>query len=219
MAKLILVGEKKIKDLQSARNYFLRGKPPPSLLHPRIDWYNKLISDLQQECVTISQLRSGTQWLEKSEKSPKYLAAKLRSRQTKQIMHEFQNPNSDNIADRSENTYTMKHYAATFYQQLFDTDPIDQPAIDTLLQHINPSHQLTPAHQHQLSRPFTINDLITQSTRCATNSSPGLDGLGYPFLLLIFSHPLIAPIALQVYNSALNGDGFPSSWQDVTMQL
>jgi hypothetical protein len=220
MENIIHVGEKKkIKDLQSARNSFLRSKPPPSLLHPRIDWYNKLISDLQQECVTISQLRSGTQWMENSEKSTKYLATKLRSRQMKQTMHEFQNPISDDAADRSDDTDTMKHYAATFYRKLFDTEPIHQPSIDSLLQHITPSQQLTPSHQRQLTTPFTINDLITQSARCATNSSPGLDGLGYPFLSLIFSHPLIAPIVLHVYNSALNGNGFPSSWQDITMRL
>ncbi|ORY99662.1 hypothetical protein BCR42DRAFT_444626 [Absidia repens] len=191
----------------------IKVSPPPSLLHPRIDWYNKLISHLQHEFVTISQLRSGTQWMENSEKSPKYLAAKLRSRQTQQMMHEFQNPTSEDFADRSDDTYTMKRYAATFYQKLFDTEPVDQTSIDSLLRHI------TPSHQHQLTTPFTINDLITQSDRCANNSSPGLDGLGYPFLSLVFSHPLIAPIALQIYNSALIGNGFPSSWQDITMRL
>jgi hypothetical protein len=157
--------------------------------------------------------------LETSEKSPKFLASKIRSRQFQQNMAALQNPTSNILSDRSSEPETMKHYAASFYKNLFAKEPIQQQSIDIMLSHITPSQKLSHFQQCQLTRTFTIQDLTHQAARCSSNSSPGLDGLGYSFLSLLFSHPLVAPIILQVYNDALSGKGFPPSWQDITMRL
>lgn len=208
-----------LRDLQRRRNAFLRSKPPSTHLYPRIDWYNKLIAHLQEESIAISQLRSATTWFENSEKSTKYLAQKIRTRQSQQHMTHIQDPSTSDPTQRSQDPTIMQQHASSFYKKLFQAEPIHQPSIDALLQNIPPTQRLTPQHHSQLLTPFTIDEIIHQTARCSSNSSPGLDGLGYIFLSHIFSHPLISPIVLRVFNQALAGDGFPPSWQEITMRL
>ena len=42
-------------------------------------------------------------------------------------------------------------------------------------------------------------------------SSPGIDGIPYEILSLVFKHPGVAPLAVKVYNEALLQSAFPSS--------
>lgn len=209
-----------INDLQRRRNIFLRSKPPPAILHQRIAIYHNLIAHLQEEKVHIAQLRSGVNWMENSEKSPRYIATSMKQRQAQQNMSCLQNPASP--TDPNSLHYdldSMLSITHDFYDNLFQAEPIDQHAVDSLLQHIRPNHQLQH-HQHaSLVEPFTIDDLLLQSKRCTKQSSPGPDGLGYPFLSLLFSHADIGPIALSAYNQALNTGVFPASWQDISMRL
>ncbi|KAG1489709.1 hypothetical protein G6F52_009440 [Rhizopus delemar] len=60
--------------------------------------------------------------------------------------------------------------------------------------------------------PFTIHDLISASSRSPRKSSPGIDGIPYEILSLVFKHPGVAPLAVKVYNKALLQSVFPPSW-------
>ncbi|ORZ06210.1 hypothetical protein BCR42DRAFT_397853 [Absidia repens] len=114
---------KTLKSLQSGRNALLRTKSNTPSIKRQLYWHNQLIAHLQQEQTSILQLRSHTQWVEKSEKSPKYLARKIRTRQIQQTMPALHNPHSTSESERTDDPEIMKRYASTFYNNLFAKEP------------------------------------------------------------------------------------------------
>ncbi|KAI8328769.1 hypothetical protein BC941DRAFT_488283 [Chlamydoabsidia padenii] len=63
--------------------------------------------------------------------------------------------------------------------------------------------QLNETDQNGLMEKFDMTDLLVQVSLCPKQSSPGDDGLSYPFLAIIFRLNIIQPILLDVYNDAL----------------
>ncbi|CEP12835.1 hypothetical protein, partial, partial [Parasitella parasitica] len=63
------------------------------------------------------------------------------------------------------------------------------------------------------------SDLLDGASRSPTKSSPGMDGLPYEMLSLLFSHPETLKLALRVYNEALSSGIFPHSWQETCLIL
>ncbi|ORX50490.1 hypothetical protein DM01DRAFT_1375830 [Hesseltinella vesiculosa] len=70
---------------------------------------------------------------------------------------------------------------------------------------------------HALIAPIT--DLLDASKRCPRRSCPGLDGLPYQILHLLFQHPPLQPIVEKVYNDALHSGPVPSSWSQIVASL
>ncbi|ORZ07447.1 hypothetical protein BCR42DRAFT_311411, partial [Absidia repens] len=120
------------------------------------------ISHLQEEVIEIAKIRSGVTWFEQSEKSPKYLAAKIKSRQSRQIMTAIHDPSAPESDPHADDPSTMQARTRLFYQTLFTKDDINQTAIDSLLQHIPPSLRLTEEHSASLLSPFSLDDLLHQ---------------------------------------------------------
>ncbi|KAI8327877.1 hypothetical protein BC941DRAFT_327570, partial [Chlamydoabsidia padenii] len=63
--------------------------------------------------------------------------------------------------------------------------------------------KLSSQDRQSLLEPITIEDLTQQASRMVKTSSPGDDGLGYPYWSYLFSQPRIKQLATQVYNEAL----------------
>ncbi|KAG1305398.1 hypothetical protein G6F64_008416 [Rhizopus arrhizus] len=113
----------------------------------------------------------------------------------------------------------MLDAAIQFYSNSYSPEPIDNPAIDDLLSAISDSLRLSDSNQRFLTKSFTYDDLIEGVPRCPRRSSPGLDGLPYEILQLIFIHPASKDLVLQVYNDALSKGVFPPSWFSTSVSL
>ncbi|KAG0890567.1 hypothetical protein G6F36_013252 [Rhizopus arrhizus] len=113
----------------------------------------------------------------------------------------------------------MLDAAVQFYSNLYSPEPIDNSAIDDLLSAIPDSLRLSDSNQRFLTNSFTHDDLIEGVSRCPRRSSPGLDGLPYEILHLIFIHPASKDLVLQVYNDALSKGVFPPSWFSTSVSL
>ncbi|KAI9332178.1 hypothetical protein BD770DRAFT_298071, partial [Pilaira anomala] len=126
-------------------------------------------------------------------------------------------PHSSVICDTPS---SLADVATSFYKDLFTSEPIDPEAIHTLLQTI-PSfaNSNNSDDMSSLTSPFSITSLHLVATGQSKHSSPGMDGLPYTFLNLLFHHHLIEPLALKVYNEALQASIFPLSWHDTCMTL
>lgn len=228
-----------LKQLERKRNRLLRSKPPQAtLLHflPRID---SMISILQQEIVDIKAMKSGITWREKGEKSAKYLKSIHHQRTTQQYMSCLQqtetittNP-SDIIPLRVEDDTRTTIHATTktsdmdemrisaqgFYQSLYTKDHVEDGNISLYLADVTFERTLAPADKSKLMEPIDLEQLLTQASRRSTKySSPGADGLAYPFLALLFQLPSLKVLVVRLYNEALQGI-FPISWQDIRVRL
>ncbi|KAG1606840.1 hypothetical protein G6F45_013894 [Rhizopus arrhizus] len=98
----------------------------------------------------------------------------------------------------------MLDAASTFYADLYTPDPVDNDAIDSLLNTLPDSLRLSTADHDLLSATIDFDDIIAGVSRCPRSSSPGPDGLPYELLKLIISHPQCREITLAVYNDALS---------------
>lgn len=192
-----------------------------TLLHflPRID---NMIYTLQQELVDIAAMKAGATWREKGKRSASYLRAIHRHRTTQQYMASLQPPTTTAIATARTTTPSirvneqsardidsMKDYAHQFYQMLYTADHVEEVDIVTYLNRINFDCTLSDSDQEKLMQSITINELIDQASRVSKPSSPGADGLSYPFLALLFQLPCLKNLVVQVYNDTLQGL-FPS---------
>ncbi|KAG1062006.1 hypothetical protein G6F41_011833 [Rhizopus arrhizus] len=81
-----------------------------------------------------------------------------------------------------------------------------------MLTHISTQDRLPSEASVALMSPFSIDELIQTSARCPTASSPGIDGLPYEVLSLIFRTESMQPFILHIYNQALTSGFFPKSW-------
>ncbi|KAG2210439.1 hypothetical protein INT47_002381 [Mucor saturninus] len=179
-----------------------------------------MIETLQQELVDISALKAGVVWREKGKKSAKYLKAIHKNRTAQQYMSGIQVPssNSDNPPTVSDDTDQMKTSAHQFYQHLYDAEPVWDDAIKDYLDDIQLTKTLDSNDAATLVKPFTINELIDQASRLTKQSSPGADGLSYPYLAILFQIPMLERLVTDLYNQALDGV-FPTLWQDIRVRL
>lgn len=214
-----------LKYLERKRNRLLRSKPPPAILLHLLPNIDSMIHNLQQELVDIAALKSGTTWREKGERSVKYLKLIHQQRTHQQTITTLQSPTtSSQQADihpehhTTSNLETMKTYAHSFYQQLYTVDHVCDTKIDDYLSNIQFTKQLSSSDHPILTAPITKTDLIRQASKVSTTSSPGSDGLGYPYLLMLFNLPCLMDLILTVYNDAMEGIT-PISWQDIRVRL
>ncbi|GAA5802478.1 hypothetical protein HPULCUR_007943 [Helicostylum pulchrum] len=121
-------------------------------------------------------------------------------------------PNAENICTSDPDL--MNSFAQQYYQMLYSIDTVEPTEIINYLDDIN-FDRVLPAHEAEsLEAENFPNELMAQTNRVKKSSSPGVDGLGYPFLALLFRMPCLKQIVLDVYNDALKGI-IPSSWQDI----
>lgn len=221
-----------LRHLERKRNRLLRSKPPPATLVyflPRLD---SMISQLQQELVDISAYKAGVTWREKGERSAKYLKSIHQIRTSQQFMTGLKDTSTDPplpmtsplAAPLSTPTVTshlnsMKTSTQRFYQSLYSKEHVLPSEITHYLDDIHFERQLSDTDRQALMAPITIDDIIEQASRHSNKvSSPGSDGLSYPFLVLLFQNPEVQDVIVAVYNQALAGI-FPKSWQDIRVRL
>ncbi|KAG1445074.1 hypothetical protein G6F55_012092 [Rhizopus delemar] len=99
------------------------------------------------------------------------------------------------------------------------TDPIDNTAMDNFLDSLPEDLHLSEIDRQLITSPITYDELLEEVSRCPQRSSPGVDGLPYELLNLLFRHPACREIVLAVYNNALTVGIFPPSWQETCVSL
>jgi hypothetical protein len=175
-----------------------------------------MIQTLQQELVDIAALKAGVIWREKGERSADYLKAIHQQRTAQRYIPSLRDctvfPRSNTIETNTNNTdiQHMKSYAQQFYQALYTADLVSKYDIESYLNGITFERTLDCEEQDEIMLPIDTEELIEQATRTTKTSSPGSDGLSYPYLNFLFNLSPIKNLVKLVYNEALKGQ-FPDS--------
>ncbi|KAK4515528.1 uncharacterized protein ATC70_010478 [Mucor velutinosus] len=197
------------KRLQRKRNRICRQYTDPRIRAPLLSTIEKQIGILQREIASNLRLRAGKHWREQGETSAGYLKRTIATRAVKKAITSLINPVTNSLCTDPS---SMQTAASSFYATLYSCDAVDSASIDSLCATIPDSDTIADADHDTLQQPFTIADLLTGTHRTKFQSSPGIDGLPYPILNIIFNHQKAAQLAVKVFNDALNLGIFPSSW-------
>ncbi|KAG0755182.1 hypothetical protein G6F24_012005 [Rhizopus arrhizus] len=90
---------------------------------------------------------------------------------------------------------------------------MDEQATSDLLAHVPDSAFISPDAHESLTNYWTVDEVSKCLQRIPTKSSPGVDGIPYVILRLLFDHPFIRQLFLHVLNTALREDKYPPTWQ------
>lgn len=187
-----------------------------SILLPQLQIVEYQLASIQQHYVDNLALRSALRWREQGELSAGYLKQTVSQRQQKLLFKAIRHPTSSILCTSTED---MLNAAEAFYSDLYSPDHVNTEAIDDLLQSLPPTLHLSEPDQYWLAGSFTWDDILEGVSRCPRKSSPGIDGLPYEILRLVFLHPDCRDILLQVYNDALHHGIFPNSWLRTCVSL
>ncbi|KAI9325706.1 hypothetical protein BD770DRAFT_309738, partial [Pilaira anomala] len=189
--------------------------PTGQPIHPRLHIVEHQIGLLQNEIAQNELLKSSRHWRENGETSAGYLSRTAKQDRSQRFIAKLKHPiHTTQICDTPT---TLADATTTFYKDLFTAEPIDPESLQTLINTIPSSQHLTHDDIDSLTSPIYIDELLFQFNKRSKHSSPGMDGIPYSILQLLFQHHLITPLALQVYNDALINSIFPPSWHDSCM--
>ncbi|KAG1016395.1 hypothetical protein G6F26_012559 [Rhizopus arrhizus] len=208
------------KRLQHRRRHIMSNicrNPDQSLENlPLLRVVEHQLDSFQRYRVETLALRSGIRWRELGELSAGYLKKTIATRTAKQLIPPLVHPSTNALCFSVED---MLDATTTFYSDLYSPEPIDQNAIDELLESLPPELHLSSLDQTRLQSPITFDDILLGVSHSPPKSSPGTDGIPYEILKLIVSHPDCREIVLAVYNNALSFGSFPESWNDTCVSL
>ncbi|KAL9558681.1 hypothetical protein PS6_001149 [Mucor atramentarius] len=198
------------------RNRILRTHSNPSTREFLLQPVERQIGANQVETTQNQRLRASQRWREQGETSAGYLKRTINARAIKRSIDGLIDPTTNLICT---SPYSMPSAAFGFYEQLYSTNPVDTDSIDQLCHFIPESDTLQASDHPVLLCPFIIDDLLHGTHRTSPLSSPGVDGIPYPILSILFQHYATAQLALRVFNDALSYGIFPSSWLKTCMCL
>jgi exonuclease III len=122
-----------IRQLERKRNRILRTKPPLALRTQLTTPIDLQLGQLQKELSSVEALKAGIRWREHGEKSAGFLKRLHQQRTVQQLMTEVKRPlrSQANIVvetahpeDRASDPATMRDIVRQYYQQLYNTDPV-----------------------------------------------------------------------------------------------
>ncbi|KAK4516930.1 uncharacterized protein ATC70_000258 [Mucor velutinosus] len=198
------------------RNRILRTYKSTAIWNDRLPAIEEAISTLQQEITEHQALRLGLRWRENGEISPGFLKRLVTQRITQRTLPTLVDPSSGNrFLSQSEKEQAVH----SFYTKLYTPDTVNTTDIHYFANMIPPSHRLSDDSHDSLCAPFTLDDILDGLFRSPPHSSPGIDGLPYQIMRLLFLHPTTAAIGLRVFNDALLHGIFPASWIQTSLVL
>ncbi|KAG1142122.1 hypothetical protein G6F38_007956 [Rhizopus arrhizus] len=206
-----------LDSLQSQRNHLLTNPSSPDSLHPQLSSIEAKISHIQQDIADSKALKARKHWQEHGELSAGYLKRIIDRQFSSRYIEQLQHP--DDPSRICKTPAELQDATVEFYRSLFTPSPIDQDSVDSLLETIPISDSITTNDADLLLEPFTLDDLLNATNRTPRRSSPGMDGLPYEILKLLFSHNGISRLVVQVFNDALLTGVFPPSWQTSCVSL
>lgn len=211
-----------IRFLEKRRNRILRTKPNSATRQQLIIPIDRVLHQLQEELTETQALKAGQFWREQGEKSAGFLKGLHKQRTVQQYMHAIQEPNLDNPTF-SGTVHTSldskKEIIRQFYTHLYTAENVDPSRLHQFLDSVNPHASVESVDNDELIAPITVEEILAQVNRSPRHSSPGNDGLGYPYLKLLFQIESIQQLIITVFNQALQNAVFPPSWQDIRVRL
>lgn len=216
--------ETKIRQLQTERNRILRSSVDPLIRGQLIPPIDTALNQLQEEIAETHALKAGQRWREHGEKSAGFLKRLHTKRTTEQYINRLQPLGNDgypNTAEVTSDPNNMRDITQHFYENLYNTDAIDDDSLDRFLASINFSNsKVSDIDNQMLDEVISSDDIAEQLSRCRSKtSSPGDHGLGYQFLQVLYDIPVVRAIIVQVFNDALHHQIFPTSWAEIRVRL
>jgi hypothetical protein len=206
----------KLRDLQQQRIDILQRNLSNDRRLEQLSTIDPHIHQLQQDSVDIAALKAGISWREKGETSPGYLKRLHHQRTLEQFINDLSSTDTRDFTTMPTSTLDIAH---GFYQRLYSVDPVPKVNISQYLEHIPRSSMLSDHQRSLLSNQITEDEIQVHVSRTTKASSPGADGLGYPYLAHLYRHPRIKPLMTKVYQDALAQGWHPDSWQDIRVRL
>jgi exonuclease III len=173
-----------------------------SFLNTQVD---KLSSDLQKELQQFAekwQIRSKAQWVEQGEKSTKYFFTRYKIRKTHSALKDIKDPETQ--LQSRENTL---QYIRDKYAKIYEKEDINLNSAKKITENLP---QVSVAHNTELTKEITQEEISNVIKNLPNNKSPGTDGLTYEFYKL--SEETITPVLYGVFNHALSSGIMPTSW-------
>jgi hypothetical protein len=106
----------------------------------------KEIADCVERETRILCFRSSTTWHEKGERSNAYFYKVLRQRTNSQTISSLRHPINGEL---SNDPAIITSHASLFYQNLFEPDPVDQGAIESLIHETDNGHAIPQDRRSQ----------------------------------------------------------------------
>ncbi|KAG1469191.1 hypothetical protein G6F56_003395 [Rhizopus delemar] len=173
------------------------------------------ISGLQEEIVENSALKAGKFWREKGELSAGFLKRSVATRSSQTYIAELKHPDTEELCKSPDR---LQAASMAFYGKLYSPDQTCSSSTAQLLASITPDLQISIDQGQRLTRPFNIIDFQEVVKWCPHHSSPGLDGITYQILSIVFHHDIAGHIAVQIYNDALLQDlTLIKNWRPISL--
>ncbi|KAG1328634.1 hypothetical protein G6F62_008060 [Rhizopus arrhizus] len=199
---------RKQASLQRQRRRLLRQPLDSNTDNPLADVEAQLDAEYEQSA-SILALRSGLQWREKGERSNAYFYRCLRERQHTQAITSLSTPDGQLVS----NPVDLVNCAKDYYEELYTPDPIIQEDVDRLLTNFPTTAQISSDHHESLLRPWNDDDVQICLASSPRRRRPGVDGIPFEILHLLFQFPFVRQLLVRVLNAALLEGKYPATWQ------
>ncbi|KAG1136397.1 hypothetical protein G6F37_012055 [Rhizopus arrhizus] len=196
------------KALQRRRNILLRQDPRSDALTSLSEVESQLDHHYEQSS-NILTLRSGIRWRELGERSNAYFYRCLRTRQQQQAITSLKTSDGQTVHDPAD----LTSCAQQFYADLYSPDPISHDDVEALLANVPESARMPETSRESLLAPWTEDDIHRCLNQTSKQSSPGVDGIPYVILRLLFKHPFCRQRFMKVLHTALVDQQYPNTWQ------
>ncbi|KAG0751479.1 hypothetical protein G6F16_013063 [Rhizopus arrhizus] len=103
--------------------------------------------------------------------------------------------------------------AKDFYENLYSPNPISQVDVESLMANIPTTARIDQSSHEALLSQWTIEEFQDCLSKASKQSSPGVDGIPYCILQLLFFQPFCRQLFMDVLHSALIEHRYPASWQ------
>ncbi|KAG1038378.1 hypothetical protein G6F43_012697 [Rhizopus delemar] len=188
--------------LQNKRTCLLTSAESNGNLHTQLAKTEALTGNLQKDFANNQILKASKHWREHGETSAGYLKQSIATRVPQKYISSLQYPVTGQFCTSSVD---LQDAAKTFYQQLYQSDPTSDADVSILLD-IIPDSDIIPSDSiPPLVAPFTIHDLVSASSRSPRKSSPGINGIPYEILSLVFKRPGVAPLTVKLISPCQMG--------------
>ncbi|CEP12137.1 hypothetical protein [Parasitella parasitica] len=183
-----------IKRLQQKRKRLIKRFFSTHNINDLIQPIEEQISSLQSESAQDQALRAGKHWREQGETSAGYLKRTIVTRAIKRSIEGlFLHPDTNTL---TASPVSMHSAAFAFYGKLFSPAEVDENCIQQLCQTIPDRDTINESSFTSLERPLTIINLREGVSRTSLHSSPGVGGIPYAILQVVFQHNAAAKLAV-----------------------
>ena len=177
----------------------------------KIDSINNELTELEQSRLNGAKIRSKERFYNEFEKSSAYFYSLENSRQTKKVITELRNNNNRTI----NSTKGILDELASFYENLYTEEPLDNPSTTFLLDQIDTS--LSEEEKSKLDKNLDKKECHEALSAMKRNKSPGADGLPAEFYCSFWF--ILGDDLVDVLNFSLHFGLLPESMRSALIRL